>query len=1130
MWTTHLHRQQVSASLELIRLRADVTSDLTDRQVILEGFEVTPTSEQVLATKNALLRDFPGSAVSIPYATLLEESFLDSFTSFLQQASTEYVTKFSSITHKAAAPLPEIRNTSDPTLITGLLMAILEANGFTMGVPFLRKRVRDTVMFDEAYKPWRRSPFYLTIRVAMQRYLYRHFGADVGRLYYKTIMCLTIQTFLEDTLKKIPFESVHFLRQKLGRRLAKLESDRGATTGIVSPLTAAALKSLESRFESTLRTTGGWLRTTWHNYKTAHQRCVPLLNPCVPAGALDLRLENSHSVLNSILTKQAVHVDVVQRTPEDLLEQYEESAASIKPYMYAARSHIQISRHHSTVIEPAKEASVSGHSRVLELSNIIGDYIQHIQTLPECYPEQKSNMLLHLMELWVLMDSEVLACFPLLEDFHPSFDADLLDPVQFLSLKEMVRVQQVQAHIRGRFRARHGMQSRTIFDDPSDDCFAVRYFDEYYEAGHLLRFRIESEAEMQRTEKETEWEVKSEIHAEIIRKQDDTTCFYDEVPHRYVPGVSESRHRRPCKWHDFRDAARNIKIGIFEHPLPNYEPAAKAVLFELRCPKSFIAYRNATWSILSIICSPLSAPKPGRVSLIREYSQLQSYVNNINCGVTLASEKKSFLETHYASWAFPVQLEDIIRTCGLKPRYYDQSSESWTGGHGKSSLWHHFPVMLAIDSPYRVLQLSYDKWPSSNDIQASQADCPADVSAHEFMAWQGLLVGTYSRWLDLTRELGSSNLNFSTYTTWMLVTRLVLQVGPDLETTDARRDVHVALLDDTLCSRLLQQVKQRLDAVHHNWREPVLMDILITILLKVLSLSLSNDIRQKCTALLLQARDSTDLWRVELQSIVTSDARTRPFAVWASLLCKRTLQIDPEILLEPKVLQQYVGASVSLNYNLVEEFKYLPGKEKNAIISDVMYSYEHRDLLKRSIRSNTQAFVDAVNMLWQVPEGYESSLSDSSIGTWWVLLELKSTSGDRSHSYFVHYNYVYGTLLIDGQEMSSLPLTYRRHPLYRFIFGDRNPTVFPSPIQGMSWVVSEQMRGQRVHLGFRQGTLIVRAVHQDQLYEYIPSEVFGITSRDLPAPLITGCYHWLNVCNGQLEIRRQDMWASRPNN
>lgn len=724
-----------------------------------------------------------------------------------------------------------------------------------------------------------------------------------------------------------------------------------------------------------------------------------------------------------------------------------------------------------------------------------------------------------------------MACYPLLEDYDPGFSHDLLDPIQLLSLDDMSRAKKVRDHLSSRSRGRHGMQPRTIFDDPSNDCFAARYFDEYDEEGHELRREIEVDADTQRTLKEVEWEGKSELHGDTVRRRDETACFYDEVPDRWIPGVTETKHRQPCEWHDLRNTARNIKIRIFEHPLPSYEPAAKAAMFEIRCPESFAAYRNATWSILSIICSPEPADKPERASLLQEYPPLAPRVAKPTRGLTLASEKKAFLETHYADWGFPVDLDDVIRTCGLKLKYYDQSSQSWTGGHLKASLWHHFPVMLAIDSPFRALKPSYANWPSSNEIQASQADCPADVSAHELMAWQGLMVGTHSRWLDLVRELGSANLNFSADYTWVLVTRMILQIGPAATTSDIRGDVHSALLDQTLSSRLLQQIQQRLDAIRLNWREPIQMDILITMLLKINTISTSSDTRRQASALLLQARESTDSWRVELQSVVTNDAKVRPFAVWAALLCKRTLHLEPEILLDLGSLQHYIGASISLNYNLVDEFTFLPWKYRIAIIRDVVYSYEHRDLLKQSILSNPEAFLEAVNRLWQIPSGYEPHISISGIGTWWILLELKWTGSDHDHSYFVHYNYVYGTLLIDGQEMCTLPLAYRRNPLYRQIFGDRNPIVFPSPLQGMSWAVSEPMKGiQRIHLGFRQRALIVRAVQHDQLLEYVPAEVFGVTTRDLPAPLIDGCHHWLKVRKGELEIRQQDMWISRPRN
>lgn len=256
-------------------------------------------------------------------------------------------------------------------------------------------------------------------------------------------------------------------------------------------MVTSALSALEPTFERTLLTSGNWLKARWRTHRQQKERQVPLLNPRVPPGAFNMYLPNSQTVLRRIIASQVEAAEDVQRTPDELLRQYDENAKTIKPYMHAACAHIRIAQHHATIIELAKKNHITGHARILELSATIQEYTSRIPTPPGGYPGEKSHMLLHLMELWVLMDLEAVACFPLLEEFHPGFDADILDPIELLLLDDMARVQQVQVHLSNRFRARHGMSSKTVFDDPSsDDCFAVRYFEEYDDLSRSLRLEI----------------------------------------------------------------------------------------------------------------------------------------------------------------------------------------------------------------------------------------------------------------------------------------------------------------------------------------------------------------------------------------------------------------------------------------------------------------------------------------------------------------------------------------------------------------------------------------------------------------------------------------------------------------
>lgn len=110
--------------------------------MVFEIFQVSPLSESVLATKNALVFDFPGSAVSMPIQNFEEASFKIDLASFLDQASTEGVKRCAARTNKAGSFALESRDTVDPSLIAQVLTSILAVNGQSIFPSVLKKRVQ----------------------------------------------------------------------------------------------------------------------------------------------------------------------------------------------------------------------------------------------------------------------------------------------------------------------------------------------------------------------------------------------------------------------------------------------------------------------------------------------------------------------------------------------------------------------------------------------------------------------------------------------------------------------------------------------------------------------------------------------------------------------------------------------------------------------------------------------------------------------------------------------------------------------------------------------------------------------------------------------------------------------------
>lgn len=276
------------------------------------------------------------------------------------------------------------------------------------------------------------------------------------------------------------------------------------------------------------------------------------------------------------------------------------------------------------------------------------------------------------------MDRHATYGFPLLRSYHPAFTADLLDCLECLHLDDMKRVGVVQSYISQRCNNWTGSGSKTIFDPPAEDSFAAVYYDQFGGLTDLknLRENIETEAAEEMRLKEIEWNAKLEDYNKLMKKIEISLPCPGYVE-RIKDGELKYVHRSPYAFHRLGYEARQIKIRIFEKPLPDYEPAAKAAIFELRCPKPFAAYRDATWLLLATF-GYLKAQPCEKVLLLHDYTKLSLYATLNEPQVTLGSSTKSHLDCHYSESEFPIKLSQVCRPCGLTLKYFDTINYSWT--------------------------------------------------------------------------------------------------------------------------------------------------------------------------------------------------------------------------------------------------------------------------------------------------------------------------------------------------------------------------------------------------------------------------------------------------------------------
>ncbi|RSL83107.1 hypothetical protein CEP52_016806, partial [Fusarium oligoseptatum] len=216
-----------------------VHRDHATSSVILEEFQTAAPVSDVLKTDHALTWDFPSRAVAVSLSDFSNESFLGNLSRFLEQASSQAFDRFAARASKGGQSIVEIRDCPSPALISEMLMSLLEGLGSPVHVRRLRKRVRDDVVLDTSEIPWRRSPYWLVLRVTLGRILSTLLGdahEAMGRVYYKFIMCAVLANLLRDCVGKLHPEMTLMLQAKLCRRLAKLESEKMSASG---PLSAA---------------------------------------------------------------------------------------------------------------------------------------------------------------------------------------------------------------------------------------------------------------------------------------------------------------------------------------------------------------------------------------------------------------------------------------------------------------------------------------------------------------------------------------------------------------------------------------------------------------------------------------------------------------------------------------------------------------------------------------------------------------------------------------------------------------------------------------------------------------------------------------------------------------------------
>ncbi|KAG5659115.1 hypothetical protein KAF25_000317 [Fusarium avenaceum] len=1138
IWLTLFVAEQNSALL--------VHRNEIDETVVFEAFQTAAPVKDVLAAKHSLMWEFPHRSVQVPLTVFKDISFQRNLSQLLGQASCESFDQFAARASKGGKSVPETRDSTDPALVTELLMSLLEGFGSALAVQSVCKKVRDDVVLGSSEIPWRRSPYWLVLRVALRRMLRElldHRCAGRGRVYYKFIICTMLAELLKDSAEHLHPEMTLQLRSKLCRRMAKLKADSAASSSSLRSVYDDLFAPTSRDSEEAVKYAMERVTSQWDGFKNRVVRHIPTFPGRVSDADLYMRLENSGVFLASQLSKK-LRFSSRGIAPElpDLRE------GTILEIGRLADRHIYLQKDDDAAAVLANTMLGQPQHICISLSNTIIALTNGGDTL-KGHPLLMSRHLLRLFELWIRMDDMAISICPLLKDYHPVFIPEALDVLCLMTRDEMARLLRVQQYIRKRVVS-HKKGRGTIFDNPRKElAFPAQFVSSTATGSQMLTTATVIDQASLRARESTlsELERLTKTYDSLTQSINDLSCTCTISP----TGKKLSHGCRRCRQYWRR---KKLKISVHEDFLPSTDDKQRnahraAILLELLIPKYLTAYRAATWRLYLLGAAVHSGTKGDPNLLLDDITNLKKFSEKEKRALTLASHKKSFGQTHYRKFKLPKTPDQVTFPFGAEMSYYDTVSGLWADELPKFpwfqhliGLWLPQGITDPYETPRGVLDMNLHH-PSSYEIAASESMCPPSVSGNDFCAFQRAVSARGRRWLEILKEMAASNFNFSSQTANSFFHRLATQAGPTALDEGTLREAHWVFNDERFCSRLKERLESWIDTMDQNWRQVDRMGTAVVFTLRLYHLC-PQSFTTQAHELLLRVRSVTSNWILQLQHEVRSTpdgdivGKAATFAFWAALLCRQTFwgclghyEFEATALKDNPL--PFFRSSIALQENLLDSLDRLPPHLQSLLAQDMSASYQMRSIVEKWVKNDFGLVERAIDETWAntnvlAKRSYSPWKKLKGKNSWWITSETARSGSVAPQR--VHYHLLQGHLLVDQKPLGRLPLEIRDDESVRELFEGRHLLTRPSGL--LDYQILTEMEGHQVHVGIREGKIIVKALLRGSVLQFIPRSIFkGPTGWDLPADLIDDCVHWLDLSTGNLEMRRKPrIWRRKLSN
>lgn len=656
--------------------------------------------------------------------------------------------------------------------ISKWLVTVLMNEGSTTATeqefPVVRKKIRDEVL-GKRNDYFRRSSFYMAVKVFLLQKLTHDMGHDTANFLYKIIMLqfLTHQcdVFNESYCKQLNIELVTQTMAKLARRCEKM-SDMKA-----------------QQFED--------------KYKDLAERVIRNAYRTIKETRMKVNAQIEHLQVNDALRSTLkplvdlnFEVDIHQKVPklrQHIKKRSEENVEFVEPTLQVKKYQRHYMAQPNAPPITSNSSEIDQHFIITDFENwILYDlhidethfasndlrswcetYIHLAQSFYKSDQLGVSKSVLVSLKMIAMLDKIATTAYPMLLQHNSGINTKIIDHILLPQLADMKIAHELEKYFNAR-NLNGNLPSLIGESGVSKNSFSVRYAATNKDMQTLLN-EIETMGKRKIEEKREEWTRRRAEVQDLRDRAARLSCEY------YVSSIYGWTHRSSCIRCSLDTQAKGIKICIYERPLPDDCNEKNAVIFELRIPFEVACLRD-TLQTFTKYCNGQELKSMTIRGNWINYSQIAQYGQTKSRHVHLGSSRNSVDQ----SGQLHVDKDFSEFNCanGYDCTYHSGKYEMALRMQDTSIKKR---CIFQVQNEYLCLQWTLESTShTQNAVLTSQSDCPQDLSLLEFKNFGSIRAdGHRLQWRNLYRMIACEGLslqNPSVLSLFMQVTKMLSKI------------------------------------------------------------------------------------------------------------------------------------------------------------------------------------------------------------------------------------------------------------------------------------------------------------------------------------------------------------------